>query len=782
MSSSVSPTKTTSGPGAASISGSATPTSSVSGVGSGSISAVASGTTAGIATSAIPPVTSDSTSSVASTAVESPSDGRRRQAYRDEAIRRKINTSLSKRGGGSSSTGGFPSGSSKQRRPPPGTVLSLRPSPPLTMKYSATVFEAARLMAAKRENCVLVVDEDDTVCGIFTAKDLAFRVVGANLDSKSVAIEQIMTRNPMCARTDTSATEALNLMVNEGFRHLPIMDDNQDIAGVLDITKCFHEAMEKLERAYNSSRKLYDALEGVQMEGGLAGNSHRAAQIISYVEALKRQMEGPDLTTVLDDTTVPVFVNSKTNAAEAARLMKERNTTAVLVTDNNHITGIVTSKDIVLRVIAAGFNPNICSLVRVMTPQPDFAPQSLTIQSALRQMYDGNYLNLPVMGDNNEIVGIVDVLTLTYATLQQINSISTSDSEGPAWNRFWTSFDDHDTHSTHSDGSGYNQLGGSNSIINQQQQQHLRASTPGGMGSGSVVSTRARDMASPGITSSELAQFNIVESGYEIGPSDSISHAGITTDSVLLPSVGLGSLVGSTARGSVAVSTGPTGGSISSETIPFPFKFKTPSGRVHRVTIAPVDGLEFFRNEILQKMKPDEISKLGGADVEVDEETGTLLQPGFAISYIDDEGDVIAITSSKDLSEAIAINRSLGKAKAELYIHHPDEEISPPAPASIATGIGSVAPSTSSIQNRSALTLYRRDDNNNDDEDDEDDDDGISYRKSARNARRRRGPRGGTSPADEMLIPGVPNELLLPGALVTLAASILAVFALNRHH
>ena len=46
------------------------------------------------------------------------------------------------------------------------------------------------------------------------------------------------------------------------------MDHDQNIAGVLDITKCFYEAMQKLERAYESSRKLYDALEGVQSELG----------------------------------------------------------------------------------------------------------------------------------------------------------------------------------------------------------------------------------------------------------------------------------------------------------------------------------------------------------------------------------------------------------------------------------------------------------------------------------------------------------------------------------
>ena len=49
---------------------------------------------------------------------------------------------------------------------------------------------------------------------------------------------------------------------------------------------------------------------------------------------------------------------------------------------------------------------------------------------------DGHYLNLPVMNESGEIVGMVDVLKLTYATLEQINSMSTGDSEGPAWNKF----------------------------------------------------------------------------------------------------------------------------------------------------------------------------------------------------------------------------------------------------------------------------------------------------------------------------------------------------------
>src|SRR3954454_6370785 len=45
------------------------------------------------------------------------------------------------------------------------------------------------------------------------------------------------------------------------------------------------------------------------------------------------------------------------------------------------------------------------------------------------------------MNETGEIVGMVDVLKLTYATLEQINTMGTGESEGPAWNKFWLSVD-----------------------------------------------------------------------------------------------------------------------------------------------------------------------------------------------------------------------------------------------------------------------------------------------------------------------------------------------------
>lgn len=76
------------------------------------------------------------------------------------------------------STTGVPSRQKRSAKPTAqkGTVAALRPSPALTVPENITVSEASQLCAAKRTDCVLVVDDEEGLSGIFTAKDLAYRV------------------------------------------------------------------------------------------------------------------------------------------------------------------------------------------------------------------------------------------------------------------------------------------------------------------------------------------------------------------------------------------------------------------------------------------------------------------------------------------------------------------------------------------------------------------------------------------------------------------------------
>ncbi|KAI8338639.1 hypothetical protein BC941DRAFT_423448 [Chlamydoabsidia padenii] len=100
---------------------------------------------------------------------------RQRQTKKDEAIRRKLEQELAKKRS-SNNRGGVRHG-----RKVPGTVSALRPTQALTVKEHLLVIEASQLMAAKRGDCVLVVDENDHLSGIFTVKQiLLFHLSGCD--------------------------------------------------------------------------------------------------------------------------------------------------------------------------------------------------------------------------------------------------------------------------------------------------------------------------------------------------------------------------------------------------------------------------------------------------------------------------------------------------------------------------------------------------------------------------------------------------------------------------
>lgn len=97
-------------------------------------------------------------------------------AHVPQAIRKKIESELSRKR--TISTTQHSSGRRRGNKPnvQKGTVAALKPSPALTVPENITVAEASQLCAAKRTDCVLVVDDDEGLSGIFTAKDLAYRV------------------------------------------------------------------------------------------------------------------------------------------------------------------------------------------------------------------------------------------------------------------------------------------------------------------------------------------------------------------------------------------------------------------------------------------------------------------------------------------------------------------------------------------------------------------------------------------------------------------------------
>ena len=98
----------------------------------------------------------------------------------------------------------------------------------LIAPQSTTVREAARLMVQKKTGAVMVVDGPHLV-GIFTERDLAFRVVAEGRDPEDTQIAQVMTRAPVTVGPNVLFGQALQMMQEGGFRHLPVLENGVPI-------------------------------------------------------------------------------------------------------------------------------------------------------------------------------------------------------------------------------------------------------------------------------------------------------------------------------------------------------------------------------------------------------------------------------------------------------------------------------------------------------------------------------------------------------------------------
>lgn len=295
-------------------------------------------------------------------------------------------------------------------------------------------------------------------------------------------------------------------------------------------------------------------------------------------------------------------------------------------------------------------------------------------------------------------------------TIVQINTMSTGDSEGPAWNKFWLSLDNESESMVSGEGSH-------------------KPHTPGHR------SQLSPDLGRP-----------MVDRVDSVLPNESASHNGDDSHSELMEPP-----------------------SASPEDTPFPFKFKAPSGRVHRLQVVASAGMAELIASVTAKLG-GEIAAVGG---EATFDEGKLGKSGYALSYLDNEGDTVSITTDQDLLDSITLARQSHREKVDLFVHDPEK---PPLSATVDPHPALAKPPTPP-----ASTLRERRKQATDDDDDEEEQEEEGGMEAARkpSKKERQSATAQSQPA-EQLIAGVPNDLLLPGAIVALAVVIVGVFTLSR--
>lgn len=132
-------------------------------------------------------------------------------------------------------------------------VLSLGPN--------ASVWEAACVMTKANCGSVLIVDTSGNMQGIVTERDLMTRVLAKARNPEQTKVSEVMTKNPITVEPEMLVSDAVLIMIERGFRHLPIIAAGGKILGVFS-------ARDALPREIGNAMSLAEFNEQVNDAAG----------------------------------------------------------------------------------------------------------------------------------------------------------------------------------------------------------------------------------------------------------------------------------------------------------------------------------------------------------------------------------------------------------------------------------------------------------------------------------------------------------------------------------
>jgi CBS domain-containing protein len=105
----------------------------------------------------------------------------------------------------------------------------------VTLPRHASVWEAACVMTKANSSSVLIIDASGSMLGIVTERDLMTRVLAKALNPQTTHVSDVMTPNPQTVGPDMKVAEAVLMMIERGFRHLPIVSSTSKTLGVFSV-------------------------------------------------------------------------------------------------------------------------------------------------------------------------------------------------------------------------------------------------------------------------------------------------------------------------------------------------------------------------------------------------------------------------------------------------------------------------------------------------------------------------------------------------------------------
>jgi len=113
-------------------------------------------------------------------------------------------------------------------------VSSLTLQDPLILQEETSVKDCINQMQARKTGLVVVVDDQERMTGVFSEKDVLVKYLDTPL-SGDTPIKEVMTSNALYRTPETTVAQALDFFGENQIRHLPVLDRERKVTGLLSI-------------------------------------------------------------------------------------------------------------------------------------------------------------------------------------------------------------------------------------------------------------------------------------------------------------------------------------------------------------------------------------------------------------------------------------------------------------------------------------------------------------------------------------------------------------------
>jgi CBS domain-containing protein len=131
-------------------------------------------------------------------------------------------------------------------------------TPLVTVQPDITVMEAVRTMVEESIGAIAVI-RGNRLVGVFSERDLMLRVVSPRRDPEQILVGDVMTSPVETIRRDSTVDDALKVMLDRHIRHLPIIDRDGTLCGMISMRSLLHDKVEDLTDQLDSLEAYFTA-------------------------------------------------------------------------------------------------------------------------------------------------------------------------------------------------------------------------------------------------------------------------------------------------------------------------------------------------------------------------------------------------------------------------------------------------------------------------------------------------------------------------------------------